>query len=487
MRLTKIEVEKLFGLFSHKIQLRSRERMTIIHGPNGYGKTAMLRLTNALLTGRLSDLRTIEYKTFTIHLDNGDEIKVERTVHKPTGERSETIRKSTLKITSKLHPNEPLITGPTTPKDAIRPLDFPLSYIEERFPELQRVESDLWKNRVTQEYLTIAEVIEEYSEVFSQAKWANLNRQPDWYKAVKSGIDVKFIQTQRLLMQGPNERDRNYPRNRPYGNELPTYRPAVEVFSEELVGNITGLLRDYAALSQSLDSTFPTRLVKASTSSLTVSNIRIRLQQLATKRERLMQAGMLDKQSSLQLEEQSVTPKNRGVLSIYVQDVEKKLGVFDDLVQRIEVLQSIINSRFAFKQLVVTKDRGFQFSNSFDIPLSAQALSSGEQHELVLAYELLFKTKPNSLILIDEPEISLHVAWQRNFLTDLQKMAELSRFDSIIATHSPQIIDERWDLTEELGADDLKLSADKKTQAKRRKVAAELKKTRSLKLKAKGL
>jgi predicted ATP-binding protein involved in virulence len=82
--------------------------------------------------------------------------------------------------------------------------------------------------------------------------------------------------------------------------------------------------------------------------------------------------------------------------------------------------------------------------------LSPTDLSSGEQHELVMLYELLFKVKPNSLILIDEPELSLHLAWQVQFLKDLQAIIKLADFDVLIATHAPGIIDDRWDLTVEL-------------------------------------
>ena len=77
-------------------------------------------------------------------------------------------------------------------------------------------------------------------------------------------------------------------------------------------------------------------------------------------------------------------------------------------------------------------------------------LSSGEQHELVILYELLFRAKSNSLILIDEPELSLHVAWQERFVKDLEETARVSNFRAIIATHSPEIIGDRWDLTVEL-------------------------------------
>jgi predicted ATP-binding protein involved in virulence len=82
------------------------------------------------------------------------------------------------------------------------------------------------------------------------------------------------------------------------------------------------------------------------------------------------------------------------------------------------------------------------------IPLVA--LSSGEQHQLVLYYQLLFKTNKHSLIMIDEPEISLHIAWQKLFLKDLQEVIAHNPFDALIATHSPQIIHDRWDLTASL-------------------------------------
>jgi predicted ATP-binding protein involved in virulence len=98
----------------------------------------------------------------------------------------------------------------------------------------------------------------------------------------------------------------------------------------------------------------------------------------------------------------------------------------------------------------ISKKEGFIFKTLDENQLSPTNLSSGEQHELVLLYELLFKVAPNSLILIDEPELSLHVGWQQQFLNDLQEITKLVEFDVLIATHSPLIINERWDLTVDL-------------------------------------
>lgn len=76
---------------------------------------------------------------------------------------------------------------------------------------------------------------------------------------------------------------------------------------------------------------------------------------------------------------------------------------------------------------------------------------SGEQQELVLHYDLLFRVPSNTIVLIDEPELSLHVAWQKRFLPDLLKIVELSNFDALVATHSPYVVGDRGDLMVGLG------------------------------------
>jgi predicted ATP-dependent endonuclease of OLD family len=63
-----------------------------------------------------------------------------------------------------------------------------------------------------------------------------------------------------------------------------------------------------------------------------------------------------------------------------------------------------------------------------------------------LFYELIFGSPGIDLFLIDEPEISLHVEWQRSFLSDLQKVQKLTGCRFLVATHSPQIINNRRDL-----------------------------------------
>lgn len=73
--------------------------------------------------------------------------------------------------------------------------------------------------------------------------------------------------------------------------------------------------------------------------------------------------------------------------------------------------------------------------------LSVKRASSGEQCLLVMILGIAGHIDDGSLVLIDEPEISLHPRWQEEFMTMLtSSFASYNDCQFIIATHSPQII-----------------------------------------------
>ncbi|PWU30340.1 hypothetical protein DK254_09575 [Pseudomonas sp. RW407] len=72
-----------------------------------------------------------------------------------------------------------------------------------------------------------------------------------------------------------------------------------------------------------------------------------------------------------------------------------------------------------------------------------QDLSSGEQNRISTALKILANAEEKLLILIDEPEISLHVQWQAEFHKFLEEITEnLKNYHILIATHSPIIVSE---------------------------------------------
>lgn len=78
------------------------------------------------------------------------------------------------------------------------------------------------------------------------------------------------------------------------------------------------------------------------------------------------------------------------------------------------------------------------FNNAKGDKVTIQQLSDGEKQLYGRVVSLMLLQPNNSIILLDEPEISLHPAWQLAITKIYEKIGQNNQF--IIATHSPQII-----------------------------------------------
>ncbi|PXF59043.1 MAG: excinuclease [Candidatus Methanogaster sp.] len=462
MRLKKITVTNLFGMFCHEVPLNMDDHITIIHGPNGIGKTILLTLLDALFGPQEEyyKLRRIPFSELSMDFDDGSTLCMERRIvlKHPTlldtidGERNRAGNaiKLLLKFSTR-GSDEKSYEVPSIRREGIT---FSLERICSRIPELERMDSETWIYVPTQEKLLLEDVLDRFGDRLPSGgghKKGMDENEPEWLKKVRNSIHIHFIETQRL----DTTRLFSFSDSRRLRRSEESYHtiPTVIDYSKELADAIREKLAEYAELSQSLDRTFPTRLVKGNDSSNpTIEELRDDFSKLEEKRSRLMAAGLLDRGEEIDFKEfQEIDESDINVLSVYVHDVKEKLEVLDELTDKIDLLVNIINSRFLYKKMSISKKEGFIFETSDKQSISPTDLSSGEQHELVLNYELLFKVNPNSLILIDEPELSLHVIWQQQFIRDLQEIIKLAGFDVLLATHAPDIIHDRWDLTVELG------------------------------------
>lgn len=72
-----------------------------------------------------------------------------------------------------------------------------------------------------------------------------------------------------------------------------------------------------------------------------------------------------------------------------------------------------------------------------------ESLSSGERNLIALGLKIISHACPYALILIDEPEISLHMQWQMEFHKNLlQMLRPYKNYHVVIATHSPVLVSE---------------------------------------------
>src|SRR5574337_187393 len=445
LRVSQIRVVNLFGKYTHEVQLRTDDRVTIIHGPNGVGKTVLLHLVAASLSGNLHELQKVPFQMFEVTLSDGAVLGFSRTIPATKDDGEDNVV-----FTSYLSRD-----GQNVHQDRLKASQADVqrwvSRIERELPWLSRIDEERFIDRRSGDLLTSAEVLSQFANYASpRFKKGRLFSEPEWMSDIRGRVSVHLIEAQRLLRFTQSARDWDYRRS------PDIYVATVKSYAKDLQTRISGTLTAYAKQSQSLDQTFPQRLLKSAVRPLSVDELKNRMQGLETKRGQLKRIGLIDEDPAYPFDVtalEKLDETRRTVMTLYVDDTGTKLGVLDDLARRIEILLGNINRKFMHKTILIDREKGLIARTDDNQVLELDALSSGEQHELVLLYDLLFRVQPNTLVLIDEPELSLHVTWQKSFLPDILEVVATTGYDVVLATHSPFIVGERHDLMVALSAD----------------------------------
>lgn len=92
------------------------------------------------------------------------------------------------------------------------------------------------------------------------------------------------------------------------------------------------------------------------------------------------------------------------------------------------------------KSLIISSDGEIKVKLGAKKIANVFELSSGEKQIIIMIAHLIFEEaqKPSGIFIIDEPELSLHLAWQEIFVDSITKASPKTQF--ILATHSPSII-----------------------------------------------
>jgi predicted ATP-binding protein involved in virulence len=435
MKLLELRVYGLFGHFNHVIKLNNEENITIITAPNGYGKTILLKIIDAIFNRKFSFLLSLYFSSIEVKTDSYL-LNIERHGKKKNsiiliislaGDKNKEFKYDQSKMNKHLE-------------------KYPVVDAEHYLPWLDRVGPREWHDDSTGRVLYINDVIELYGDEMPYHRISSRkNILPKWLVEITKSLNIHLIQDQRLILRTGLQRAKH---------RRTRVIDTIEKYAAELAAEIKLKSAGSSEISQRLDSSFPSRLLKKEIrfSPLSIQDLKKRLSELKIKREKLSGHNIIASDHVSQfVAHDEIKDEDTKVLTLYVNDAKKKLQVYDDILQRIDLFTEILNEkRLAFKKIEIDIEKGFHFITDKFEPLQLTQLSSGEQHEVVLLYELIFRAKDNVLVLIDEPEISLHIAWQKEFLTDLKRIIKLQNVSAIISTHSPQIIDNNWHLVVDL-------------------------------------
>lgn len=439
-RLQRIEVNSLFGIYDHHIDLNLQDRVTLLHGPNGVGKTTVLRMIDGLLRHDFRHFRRLPFARLLLGFHDGSILEL---TADQDAKRNATSGKLTLTNRDSKPRSSSVSLGPSEAESIAAKIDYLRPHTSA---------PDTWIDIRDGEVLSETDILSDFRGLAPSGK----NRQKKdsaWIEEFLDSSSTYLIEAQRLVR---TPWDPGTPRDftlRRFRRSF-SFTSRVEECSLDFQKRLSDTMAKYGREAQTLDQTFPQRLVSA-TEQLSKDDLQDRMTALDEKTEELKSIGVLDETPAHPFDSESLRDMDSTqarVMTLYVQDTEAKLAALDDLARRARLLLDNVNGKFQHKQIRLDRNKGLVAEMEGGLPLPLSALSSGEQHELVLHYDLLFRVQPNTVVMIDEPELSLHVVWQRKFLPDLKQIVELAGFDAVVATHSPFIVGEEDDLMVGLGA-----------------------------------
>lgn len=123
----------------------------------------------------------------------------------------------------------------------------------------------------------------------------------------------------------------------------------------------------------------------------------------------------------------------------FSQTYQEKIAELRSPIKRLENITSNFLKE-GKKSIEIAEDGEIKVKLSNSTYANVFELSSGEKQIIIMIAHLIFEEdqKPSGVFIIDEPELSLHIAWQEIFIDSITKASPKTQF--ILATHSPSII-----------------------------------------------
>lgn len=129
-------------------------------------------------------------------------------------------------------------------------------------------------------------------------------------------------------------------------------------------------------------------------------------------------------------------------LVMLAEETEKqKAHVREPIEKFLKTMNDFINNGEDEKEINIDSMGRVYFTTRYNSkPISIQHLSSGEKQLITFFANLIFKVKSSAsgIFVVDEPELSLHLSWQKIFI---EKTLEINKnIQLIFATHAPEIV-----------------------------------------------
>lgn len=417
-RIKSVTVTKLFGYEGndYSVELDSTSPINFVYAFNGVGKTTLFRLIYAALRKQLTLLDSISFETLEIIFDDDEKLIVKKTINKPFDEitigefQKDETEKYYFPIIYEWHENDGnMSVGKFYFNDKN-------NHNSKIFNDAENKHLPFFVNEKTKKQVKIDQFYKEIyvddlfeSNFIINSKLGEFSRLNILY--ANKDYD-RLITDQKIRRRNDNGNQvtsifENY-------NSLDMLSLPIEYVKQEL------LKRKYEL--DSMGDTTCTEFVIRRNYDDEIKYVSFKLP---------------DKTEILQDKFKQFCTKNDFIC------LNSGINSKEIREQQISLYEKIINSNSELtnKSIHINRKTGeieIKFTNTKEL-LPIEKLSSGEKNLLLLYFTLIFSTADNSILLIDEPETSLHPDWLIPFVDNVNLIAENKNTQYIIATHSPAI------------------------------------------------
>lgn len=411
IQLARFEVRGLFGQLDHDISFptptegRSVPSLTILHGPNGVGKTTILRMIDGILRLDFNPCRAVPFTECRLYFTTGDSVSV--------------------------HPKRDGMLQSLV----VRYTDFEVE-LDPQEPGALRVED--------------RHLVEKFRRTFFRATYS---------------LNFDLVETTRLI-RGSAKRDREgdyllsndpFAVERHYRLRGSTTNPKARAreYSPDLAMRVQRFVREAQVNYRRFFSTdepdlFPKilhRLADANPKKVRAEDLLRTLRRIRQEDDEARQLGLEPDQWDYEqlagfLEERKDSVQIEHaltVLSAYVETLESRAAQRQLVVKRLRAFEKLMSEFFENKDVRIHPVEGFVITTSQGEDLSESHLSTGEYNLLYLMVSALVTYRRGTVIAIDEPELSMHLKWQRRLIGALTECASNAEPQFVFATHSPDI------------------------------------------------
>lgn len=412
MQLKNFTITGLFGGFNHAIPFplpsdqASAPSLVILHGRNGIGKTTILRMLDGLLRLDFSIFRRVPFDICALEFDSGDRLTVNP--HKP--KRLQHLEVSYRDKHVRLHPDRP---GALTDKDVPKVEEFRKSFFDQT-------------EDVTFEFIDTERLRQLRPHVEELEEGAQVIRTPEGQMVVFRHPSPNPKARHTLQAQSLADRVRRFIREAQVN-----YRTFFSTTEPDLFPRIIE------------------RLTGAEHPAYEVPNLRGRLQRIHSQDVQTGRLGLEPDrwdydQLIVQLEALSRRRNVRrqqalAVLGSFVEVLESRAAERALVADRLLTFERLMGEFLGDKTVSIDPREGIQIRAQTGEALEERRLSSGEFHLLFLMVAALVTRRRGTVIAIDEPEMSMHIAWQRRLIPALVECASKADPLFIFATHSPDL------------------------------------------------